>query len=301
MILSMQDSIYFERELQSYETTWYEQQLTPLNGARIVPNTVDSWELTQGVVARMVTKYGSAAWVNGGAIDPQDIPNAGSSVSEDIKKVREYATSVIFSNDELAVASKLSRPLDMWNTGAALEAMSRHENDFIFNGDTGTGISGLWTSGLIGTTGITNGDWTNVATTAAEMYADLVQMTNFIFENTNTARQERVRIVLPVAAYNRIESTVMSTTDSRSVLNVFLGNMGSKVESVTFAQEFDAQKEALVMIPNERYMRHHIVMPATRLPPYQLVNGYKVFWRARTAGIIVQNSTTQRRFTGVLV
>lgn len=297
----MQDSLFFERELLSFETEWYEQQLTPLNGARIVPNKVDTWSLTQGVVARMVTKYGNAAWVNGGALDPQDIPAAGASVSEDIKQVREYATSAIFSNDEIAVASRLGRPIDMWQTGAALEAMARHENDFIFNGDTGTGIKGLWTSGLIGTTAATTGDWDDPTTTSAEIYADLVQMTNFIMENTDTARMERVRIVLPVAAYNRAESTVMSTTDSRSVLNVFLGNMGSKVESITFAQEFDAQKEALVFVPNERYMRHHIVMPAMRLAPFQLVNGYKVFWRARTAGIIVQNSTTQRRFTGMLV
>jgi hypothetical protein len=56
-----------------------------------------------------------------------------------------------------------------------------------------------------------------------------------------------------------------------------------------------------VFIPNERYMRHHVVMPTMRLAPFQLVNGYKVFWRARTAGIIVQNSTTQRRFTGLLL
>jgi hypothetical protein len=296
------DSVFFERQLVSFETTWYEQQMKPLNGVRLIPTKVDPWDLAQAVSSRMVTKYGAAAWVKGGALDPQDIPTVGASTTEDFKPVREYATSAIYSYDEINVAQRLGVPLDMWQVQAAMEALNEIENDMVFNGFAAGGLSGLWTSGLIGTTGLTTGDWDTlgVTTTAAQAYSDLLQMANFIEENTSTARSEPVTIVLPVTAYNRVSQTPYSTTDTRSILRVFLDNVGAKVASVESAIEFDAQKEALVFIKNERYMRHHVVMPTQRLPDMQYVNGFKTIWRRRDAGIIVQNSTTQRRFTGIL-
>lgn len=294
------DSYFLTTELRSTQLTYLTEQFKPLNGLRLIPVRTEPNPLVEAVGARLSTGYGRAKWVDV-VLDPQDIPNVDLSRSEEYKPVRNFAIGAVWSDDELAMAAALGLRPDMEKTTIALRELDWLENDLIFNGYANGGISGIFTSGLIGTTALTNGDWTNAATTADDIYADLVQMALFIRQNTSTARNERVRIVLPIAAYDRANTLPRTTLNGDSVLKVFLQNMGTYVESIDSAIEFDTQKEALVYIPNSEYMHHRLVMPTQAMPLLRVGYAYKQVWRRRSAGVLVNNSTTQRRFTGILV
>lgn len=292
------DSMYFSRQLEGVLPGILEQRSIPLNMERLFPMIPVQDPDAERFVKRAFDYTGRAV---DGRIDDSmsDVPMINGNMTEEYKRLWRHKIGWELTDRELRVARKLGTDIDTRFVAAAVRELYKRENDVLTNGNTKTGTTGLFTAGLVGTTALTTGNW--AAATAAQIYDDLVQMVTFIEGQTSTAYSEPVTIVLPVTSWNRANGLQFSAGSDTTVLQYFLRNWGNMVASIEKAREFDTQKEALVYIRDAEYMGHMRV-PISQVGPIhdplhlKMVTHYEI----ASSGMVVFNSLTQRRFTGII-
>jgi hypothetical protein len=293
--------MYFSRQLEGLLPGVLEKRTIPLNMERLFPMIPVQDPDAERFVKRAFDYTGQAV---DGRIDDamSDVPMINGNMSEEYKRLWRHKVGWQILDRELRVARKLGTDIDTRFVAAAVRELYKRENDVLTNGNTKTGTTGLFTAGLIGTTALGSGvAWDNGAVTATDIYDDLEQMVRFIEEQTSTAYSEPVTIVLPVKAWNIANGFNMGLGTDTTVLQYFLRNWGVMVASIEKAREFDSQKEALVYIRNADYMGHMRV-PIRQVGPVhndlteRLVTHYEI----ASSGMVVFDSLTQRRFTGIL-
>lgn len=296
------DSLYFERQLEVMLPEILEERTIPLNAERLFPMIPVPDPDAERFVKRAFDWEGGAVRGRIGG-EYKDVPIVNGQITEQVERLWRYKHGWRMDDRTLRNARARGIALDNFYARAAVWELFKKENDVLFNGDTTYGTNGLFTAGLIGTTALGSGvAWDNAGVTATDIYDDLEQMVRFIEEGTSTAYNEPVTIVLPNKAWNIANGFNMGLGTDTTVLQYFLRNWGQMVASVEKAIEFDTQKEALVMIRNPMFMGHMRVPvrqigPArpTPLDEFQITH-----YEIANSGMVVYDSNTQRRFTGIL-
>lgn len=217
------NSIFYKRELETIRSKTYDVLYPSPKLYNKLPKGTDGDELAVDITHRTYNRVGVAKM--GGGDYSTDFPRVDVFGVETTVHVKPVQDSYGYSKDEIARAAREGKPLEFMRAKAARTAIEDKLEIVAKTGDTATGLIGLFNQ-----TGVTeyttpvgeaSGATTKFATkTADEILADLNGMIFAVQQGTNGV-EEVDTIGLPMAQYNLIKTTRMSTLDGTTVLQYF--------------------------------------------------------------------------------
>jgi hypothetical protein len=297
-------------------TRVYENAFPDLDFARLVYVDTSAPEYTPGIITFLSSTVGKAAWFTTGAKDV-----AKADVTRDKSDVRVHMAAVGYGYDmeEVGQAQLIGQDL----TGGKALAARRAYTEFMWNvtltGDTDKGLAGLSNQGGVttgnapadGTGGVTT--WFNgvgvMTKTPAQIVRDINAVLTGVFTGTLTVEMADT-LLLPYETIARLSSTVMSDTNSETILafilrtNILTQMTGRQltIRGVLGLQTAGAGGTArMVAYANrEDVVKLHLPMPHRFFPVYQ--DGpfnFEIPGAFRTGGVEVLRPGAFRYLDGI--
>lgn len=297
------DSLFFTRELETVLPRVYEARRAVPTARSLIPIisgisdrdaddirfTSMSWVGDVGV--------GRVAWKNDG-----NVPVLSASRDEASIPVRSYKGAIQWEDRVLRRANSLGLGLETRGVEQLMMRFMLRENSLLWHGDTEqTGIYGVFTHPDVGSTALASGvAWDNGAVTAAQIYADLLQMARFIPSNTSLIYLEPPTLLLPWTAYQVASTKQFASGSDTTVLEYFRRNSGSLFRDIIPVRDLESEKKALVYIRDESIAGNVLVNDVYSYAPMRYSAGYSVDYQMDTGGFHVFDSNGIRKFTGIL-
>ncbi len=205
--------------LKSVEARLFERPVPPLKSSLLVFRKFDAGAWATHTSFMTLDKAAKMKRTGGLANDAERVVIG---TSEKTSPVHEFGVAYGYGRKELAIAAKLGMALDDIKARVAMEAYETCVDELACYGDQGAGLTGLLSPG--------NGVPRINSTTAIDSSStplEIMRLLNDAASSVVLHTEERVTpdtLALPLKAYQYIFSTPFSTTDSRSILTVFLTN-----------------------------------------------------------------------------
>lgn len=271
------------RQLDFVRARVYEKKVPPMKGLSLVPMSSDVPEWAESVTTRSFDLVGMAKVVANYA---DDLPRADVAGSEKTVPVRTIGDSYGYNINELNASTALGARLPQRKANAARRAVEVKLNQIALVGDADYGLVGFTNHPNIGTTSSVTGDWTNAATTAENIVADVNTYYNAVVQQSKGVHEPN-KLVLPLKALAAAQTKFVANT-GKSAFQViketypgldvvgmveFNGTAGSMTG---FMGEFNGDNASLEM-----------AMPFNQLPAQARNLELVVPCMARTGGVSV--------------
>jgi hypothetical protein len=183
-----------------------------------------------------------------------------------------------------------------------MRSLLLRENSLLWSGDSlQTGVYGMVNHPATSTpTNLPSSvAWDNGAT-AAEIYSDLVFMTEYISANTSLVYKQPVTLLLPWEAYRIANSKQFSAASDLTVMQYFMRNQAVMVAGVFPVRELDTAKVAIAYIRDPDICGNLLVNDVFQYEPQRYAGGYSVDYQLDTGGFVVIDSNGIRSFDQIL-
>ncbi len=236
--LDSNQSLFFSRYLESIDPTRYYELFSGLRARRFVPPVGNLGPYDRAYTYRMYTLTGEARAYGQNA---NDLPRVGVTAQEFSRAIRPIGAMYGWTTDEIRGAAASGVPLEETTVMAAMSAIERKIDRDIAIGDAANGFTGLANDADIATDNsitVVN-SW---GTDPEDWMASLVKLVADTRARCNQAAEmpggdvlpafDRFQILMPPTQFGQVATTPFSTTNSESVLSVFLRNHSQWVEGV---------------------------------------------------------------------
>lgn len=292
------ETAFFTRQLESIKSQTYDVIKKPLRAMELIP--VDS---TAGAGAESIVYYqyditGMAKIISNYA---DDLPRADTHGKEFVGKIKSVGNSYGYSLQDIRAAQFAGTSLEQRKSNAAARSQQEKWNKIAFYGDDTHSLPGLLTNDNIPSTSApadgTGSATTFASKTSAQIVRDLNSLVNGVVELTGGAEKPNT-LVLPIAQYTYIASTVYGTASDTTILEMFIKN-SPFITDVEWADELSATNLAangvtdftgdiaLVYDRNPDKLTLEMPQPFEQLPVQERGLEYIVPCHSRIAGVII--------------
>lgn len=233
--LDANETVFFQRELESIKAKTYDVKYPELKCRRLIPVSFEAGPGAESIVYQQYDQVGMAKIISAYG---NDLPRADITGKEYTAKVKSLGCSYGYNVQEIRSAAMAGKPLQARKANAAKRAILQKENNIAYFGDAATGLVGFLSNPNVTQTSVPNGVgasplWSNK--TPDEILLDLNGAANFIVESTNGVEIPNT-LLLPLAQYNYIKSTPRSSQSDVTILQYFLNNNGY-IQTVEWVNE----------------------------------------------------------------
>ncbi len=222
--LDANESIFFARELESVKAKSYDVQYAELKARKLIPVSFDAGPGAETIKYEQFDQVGMAKIIANYA---HDLPRADVKGKEFISVVRSLGASFGYNVQEVRAAKMAGKPLEQRRANAAKRAIMQLENTIAFSGDASHNLGGLLNAANITEVTIPN-DGTGPSKLWANKTPDQILRDMNLVANTPSELTKMVEapdtMLLPVAKFNFIASTRLSTASDTTILKYFLAN-----------------------------------------------------------------------------
>lgn len=297
-----QDALFFQRDLENVLPRIYESARPVPNARRLLPIvTVGNPDIDVFIAQRLdwvgdVT-VGEVAWKNDMAV-----PVISASRTEAMYPVRHFKGGVQWRDKDIRIAN--SRGLNLENRGLdrLMNNFMLAENQLLWTGRSDMpGIYGVTTHPDLSTpTNLPSSAAWDAGATAAEIYADLVFMAEYLAANSSLTQLRPATILLPWEAFRIASSKQFSVASDLTVMEYFRRNNADLIASVEAVRELDGAKVAVAYIRDPAIAGNVLIRDVFSYAPVRYDAGYTQNYQMDTAGFVVFDSTGIRTFDQIL-
>lgn len=200
------ETLAFSRMLEHVFTKVHEFKYPEGAGRRLVPVNYEVESGAETHTYRMTDDVGEADLIDSYA---DDLPLVDAYSTEHTGKVAGIGAGFFISIQDLRRAQMTGVNIDVRKATGARKMMERKLDKLMFNGDSKVAMTGFANSAAVAVETAVNGDWTNAATTNAEILADIDQLLAKIFDDTksvygNPDNGTKITLALPSAEYRAL-------------------------------------------------------------------------------------------------
>lgn len=222
--LDANESIFFARELESVKAKSYDVQYAELKARKLIPVSFEAGPGAETIKYEQYDQVGMAKIIANYA---HDLPRADVKGKEFISVVRSLGASFGYNVQEIRAAKMAGKPLEQRRANAAKRAIMQLENTIAFRGDASHNLGGLLNAANISEVTIPN-DGTGASKLWSTKTPDQILRDMNLVANTPSELTKMVEtpdtMLLPVAQFNFISSTRLSTASDTTILKYFLAN-----------------------------------------------------------------------------
>lgn len=241
----------------------------------LIPVDTSASEFATSVTYMSSDQFGEADWINGNS---DDIPRAGTKRAQFETPVHTAGIGYGWGWEEIGRARMLGINLQSDDAVAARRASELMVDRVALQGDARKGFQGLFNNSAVTPVAATNGDWSNLSTTGAEIAQDINNAILNVFNGTNTVAIAD-RLLLPYSKFHEIASRQFSTASDLTILewvrrnNVYTAQTGQPLMIRGLRGLDIAGVSGVPRMIAYRYapevLKLHYPMPHRFLPVYQ--------------------------------
>lgn len=222
--LDADESIFFERELQSVKAKAYDVLYAELKARKLIPVSFEAGPGAETIKYNQYDQLGMAKIIANYA---HDLPRADVKGKEFISVVRSLGASFGYNVQEIRAAKMADKPLEQRRANAAKRSILQLENSIAFAGDASHNLGGLLNAANITEVTIPN-DGTGSSKLWSMKTPDQILRDMNLVANTPSQITKMVEapdtMLLPVEQFNYIASTARSANSDKTILKYFLEN-----------------------------------------------------------------------------
>ena len=230
------ESIFLQRQLDHIKSQSYDVKYAELKARKLIPLSSEADPGATRIFARSYNQFGLAKLISSYA---DDLPRADVIGEEFSVPVRTLGSSYGYNIDEMESAAYGNVPLEQRRANAARRAIAQEENRLAFFGDADAGLPGFFTNPSVPAV-VLPADGTGSSVlwankTPDQILRDLNLVVNSIAELT-LGVETADTLLMPLQAFNFINSTPRSPNSDTTILNYFLQN-NPYIQQVEFVNE----------------------------------------------------------------
>jgi|GEM_PF-2289604 len=220
--------MFFANELTSYDPTEYMNLRNELTLFKVLKtHFVEKYQTIYNYKMFDPTGKSKIIAANNGLVD--DIPFVGAGGKEFQSPIVDIACKIYFSDADILASAAVKRNIIGMLADQAMRSNFELMNSLGFYGDRLSGVPGIYQNAFITKAAMAQ-DWKNAATTAVQMYQNLITIYNAIKTATNNVISPDTCLIAP-ALYNIIDATIFNTFNGTTVRQQFEGAQNVKVIS----------------------------------------------------------------------
>ncbi len=228
--LDASDTIWFSRQLETIDTTNFEELLPGNLARKYIPDVANVPEWANSYTYRMFSGKGRTKVAGANSDDAPRITLVGKEYTRQIKQLEEsYGWTV----REIQQAAGTRTPLDSMTVMTARAAMDAKIDTLLAKGSAEHNIEGLLTLSAVDPADCTPTSknsgtaWATAANTADQILADINKVTASLFtglKQTDAPAFQKFVLLVPTDAYARIATTPRSSNSDTTILQFALEN-----------------------------------------------------------------------------
>lgn len=216
-VMDAEEIYFFQRELEHIESEVYKTVYPQLKFRELFSINYDVPEWKKTITTKISDKVGRAKVIGRNV---RDLPRVAVSRREVTTRVQTIAVSFAYTWEDIKVANGEGIPLESDNADAAREVIEEEMNHACWYGNADYDMTGFLTNADIPTAVAPNGaaltpQWTTK--TPDEILLDI----NALFsdpEDATHGAEKPTDLMLPIAQYNYLANTRMSTTSDTTIM-----------------------------------------------------------------------------------
>lgn len=289
--LDSDESIFFGRELEKVKAKTYDVLFPEYKALQLIPMGEDVDPGAETIRYESFEDVGIAQLL---ASYSDDVPRADVKGKENRSPVKPLASSYAYNLQEIRAAKMAGKPLVQRKANAAKRAIDYKQNLIGFFGDSATGLLGLVNNPNIQEYTVpadgAGSAKTFVSKTADLMLRDMNGVCNQIFSVTMGVHSATT-LLLPLAQYTRVATTMMGVNANETVLSFFLKTQPFCKE-VTWLNELKLAGAAstdrmIAYMKSPDVLTLEIPQPFEQLPVQEEGFEFVTYCHQRTGGVIV--------------
>lgn len=288
------DVLFFANELTSFDPQEFMNLKNELTLFKVLkPHMVEKYQTIYNYKMFDATGKSKIIAANNGLVD--DIPFVGVGGNEFQSPIIDIACKIYFSDADILASAAVRRNVIGMLADQAMRSNFEMMNSLGFYGDKVSGVPGIYQNAFLTKAAMAQ-DWKNAATTAAQMYQNLVTIYTAIKTATNNVISPDTCLIAP-ALYNIIDVTIFNTFNGMTVRQQFEGAQGVKVIStpelagtaLTAGTGTANLKDSLFMFKNIESFISPIVSNWFEMKTPQAVDlRYETICPSRFGGVIIR-------------
>lgn len=219
--------IFFSRQLESIKTQTYDVLHEPLNALECIPLASDAGSGAETITYRQYDEVGIAKIIANYA---DDLPRADVKGKEFSVIAKSIGDSYGYNVQEIRAAAMVpGKSLESRKADAAVRAQRELWNKIGFYGDSNAGLQGLLTNPNIPSFSVAADGNENGGSNSTEFQhktpVQILRDLNKVVNDTVTATKNTEKpntLLLPLAQFELISSTVFGTASDTTILEMFL-------------------------------------------------------------------------------
>lgn len=289
-VMDAEDGLFFARELEFIKAKSYDKKYADLPYRSIFPISHDAPEGSENITVSSYDRVGTSKIIEGYATDLPRVDIRGKQFSVPVKQT---GNSYGYTTKEIRSSRIVGKSLDQRRANASVRANEELNNTIAFNGDSDSGLLGLFSVGgiptaTVATKAATGTVWANA--TPDEILYDLNNAVATMVSLTKMKEQPN-RLLLPVLQYNLIASTPRSALADKTILAYFIEN-NPHISDVMPINQLDGAGTGgadvfVIYNPDPDNLTFEIPMEFRHLPPQLRGLEWQIPGEAETGGLNV--------------
>jgi len=211
-------------QLAYTEATVFNRQYTPMQYEQFVPIDMSGGEWADSIRYQVMDFVGRGKRISGKG---RDIPKVDVGMGEKSNPVYQGAIGYDYTTEELRRSAYLRRPLPTARLMAAEDGYRRHMNQVGLYGEKD--LTGLFNNPSVPHGNAPTGNWTNPATTVAQILGDMNSGLNQVW-TASGYNDMPTNVILPPADFSFIASTPRSANTDTTILTYLRQNNIAKTQ-----------------------------------------------------------------------
>lgn len=285
------ESIFFTTELESVKAKAYDILFPQYKALSLIPRGEGVDPAAETIVYEQYEEVGIAQLL---ASYSNDVPRADIKGKQYRSPVKPMAASFAYDLQEIRAAQMAGKPLAQKRANAARRAIDYKQNLIAFFGDAATGLPGLITNPNIQEYVVPNDGigasklWSSK--TPDKIIRDINGMVSQIFTVTLGVHQANT-LLLPLASYTYIASTMIGTTAQETILS-FFRKTSPFVTEISWLNELvgggvGGTNRMMAYMKDPDVLTLEIPQPFEMLPVQEEAFEFITYCHQRTGGTIV--------------
>jgi hypothetical protein len=237
--LDANESAFFSRELEFVKAKTYDIKYPALKATSLIPVSMDAGPGAESITYQQFDQVGIMKIISNYA---DDLPRSDVFGTEFTSKVKSLGGSYGYNIQEIRNALMAGRPLNTRKAASVRKANDLKVNNIAWFGNAKAGLLGMLNQpnvpAAVASTGATTGfiPWVGASSkNATEILADLNDVVTDMEELTKGVEIPDT-ILLPVAQWRKISTTVMGTGTDTTIKSFFLNN-NPEIKTIEWVNE----------------------------------------------------------------
>ena len=303
--LDAQETLFFQRQLESIEATVYRWMQRELKYRDLIPVSNRDNPGAQTITYRMLTNVGMVKVIGNYA---DDLPRVDVFATEYSANVKGLGGAFGYSTQDIRAAIMAGVDLDGEDAASLRRATREKENAICWNGDSETGLMGILNNTNVPTQAVPTGTggylWSQK--TADEIIYDFMVVNSKICTQSKGVHQADT-MLLPIPQYNIIAGLPRSTHSDVTVLQFILANKDAYGLSTitTLPVELElafvggTADGAIVYEKDPEVLEQRIPLELILLPVQPRNLEFIINGEARNAGVVIRRPLAMCFLTGI--